>query len=470
MISQRALLVECGPGRRLCSALQNILHSHFQLSVVSEPTSEDALDDHDAKSSFQDEIKNFDPLVIFLILSPQVKDNGRLLQSVKQAALRVPIIAVLEDSEPQRVFELLKAGASDFVTSPLNASNVLPRTWKLMKLAVDSNKQTQSFGNGAGLQQLVGESPDFVVLLEKIPQIAKCDANVLIEGETGTGKEVYARAIHYRSPRAGKPFIPVNCGAIPVELVENELFGHERGAFTSAFAFQPGLIEEANGGTLFLDEIDCLPVLAQVKLLRFLQEKEYKPLGSTRIRKADVRIIAASNLDLEQAVENGKMRQDLFYRLNVISITLPPLRERREDIPLLCRYFVAKYSAEFNKELTGIAPDALHLLMAYNWPGNVRQLQHIIERAIVMSDGLLLKTSNLEVPTSQELDRCESLREAKAKEIARFEKNYIQGLLSVCNGNITRAAEVAQKNRRAFWQLIQKHQIDVSRFKPSLSR
>jgi two-component system response regulator GlrR len=471
MISQRALLVEFGPERRLCSALQNILHSHFQLSVVSEPTSENALDDPAARRNFQDEIKSFDPLVIFLILSPQVKDNGRLLQSVKQAALRVPIIAVLEDSEPQRVFELLKAGAADFITSPLNPSNVLPRTWKLLKPSgVDNAKQTQSFANGMGLQQLVGESPDFVVLLEKIPLIARCDANVLIEGETGTGKEVYARAIHYRSLRAGKPFIPVNCGAIPLELVENELFGHERGAFTSAFALQPGLIEEANGGTLFLDEIDCLPTLAQVKLLRFLQEKEYKPLGSARIRKADVRIIAASNLNVEQAVENGKIRQDLFYRLNVISLTLPPLRERREDIPLLCRYFVARYAAEFNKELTGIAPDALRLLMTYNWPGNVRQLQHVIERATVMSEGSLLQLSDLELPASTDSDRCESLREAKAKEIARFEKSYIQGLLSVCNGNITRAAEVAQKNRRAFWQLIQKHQIDVSRFKPSLPR
>jgi len=181
----------------------------------------------------------------------------------------------------------------------------------------------------------------------------------------------------------------------------------------------------------------------------------------------DVRIIAASNLDLEKAILNGKMRQDLFYRLNVISLTLPPLRERREDIPLLARYFVARYAAEFNKELTGIAPDALRVLMAHSWPGNVRQLQHVIERATVMAAGSELTAKDLDIPISSD---CESLREAKAKEIAKFEKNYIQGVLSVCNGNITHAAEVAQKNRRALWQLIQKHRIDVSRFKPSVHR
>jgi len=242
----------------------------------------------------------------------------------------------------------------------------------------------------------------------------------LLTGETGTGKEVYARAIHYRSPRACQPFLPVNCGAIPLELVENELFGHERGAYTNASAFQTGLIEEANSGTLFLDEIDCLPVLAQVKLLRFLQEKEYKPLGSTRTRRADVRIIAASNLDLQQAVGNGKLRQDLFYRLNTISLILPPLRERREDIPLLARYFLAKYTNEFGRQPMELSPEALHLLTVYNWPGNVRELEHVIERAIVLCEGSVLEAGDLVL--SVPADNRESPQEAKAKEIARFEK------------------------------------------------
>ncbi len=294
MISQRALLLDVGAESRLCSSLQTILNSHFRVDVVGEPECKAAFKPHLAGRELHDLIRLFDPLIIFLILSPEFKDNRRILESVRKVTLPVPIIAVIEACEPQGVFELLRAGAADFITAPLSPSNVLPRTWKLVVPPANRRKQTQ-FLTGPGLQQLVGESPDFLIQLQKIPIIAKSAANLLIEGETGTGKEVYARAIHYCSSRAGKPFVPVNCGSIPVELVENELFGHERGAFTSALTLQTGLIEEAHGGTLFLDEIDCLPALAQVKLLRFLQEKEYKPLGSSKMRQADVRIIAAEN-------------------------------------------------------------------------------------------------------------------------------------------------------------------------------
>lgn len=469
MISERALLLDVGAESSLCSSLRTILDSHFHVDIVREPASNTAFDCSIAGQDLQNLIRRVDPLVIFLILPPGLRDNGRILETVRKETLPVPIIAVVEGCEPQRVFELIRAGAADFITSPLSATDVLPRTWKLVRRTSDGLQQSQPLRSGPGMEQLVGESPNFLLQLQKIPLIAKCDANVLIEGETGTGKEIYARAIHYCSARAGKPFMSVNCGAIPVELVENELFGHERGAFTSALTLQAGLIEEANGGTLFLDEIDCLPIMAQVKLLRFLQEKEYKPLGSTKIRRADVRVMAASNLNLEQIVEAGKMRKDLFYRLNILSLTLPPLRERREDIPLLARYFAAKYSAAFNKEIAGLSRGAMQLLTTYNWPGNVRELEHVIERAIVMSERLFLQSEDLVLSSSQTRGHCESLQEAKAKEIARFERNYIQGLLRVCEGNITRAAQVAKKNRRAFWQLIQKHHIDVARFKSTLS-
>jgi DNA-binding NtrC family response regulator len=261
--------------------------------------------------------------------------------------------------------------------------------------------------------------------------------------------------------------MPVNCGAIPAELVENELFGHMRGAYTSASNLQVGLIEEANGGTLFLDEIDCLPVHAQVKLLRFLQEKEYRPLGSPKIKQADVRVVAASNLNLEEAVDMGKVRQDLFYRLNIISLTLPPLRDRREDIPLLARHFLARYSREFDSHVEDFADEAMSMLMIYSWPGNVRELEHAVERAVVMCNKPLIQAVDIVLSNRALSTKRESLREAKAKEIARFEKNYIQGVLSACRGNITRAAEISQKNRRAFWQLIQKYRIDVSRFRPA---
>lgn len=462
----RALLLDVNAESRLSDALRAILEPHFQVQVVRQwrpfPQSHTSI----FSRTFKDFVSCFDSLVIFLILPSETgADDRRILESIKNEVLQVPMIAVVETCAPQRAFDLFKFGISDFITWPFGDSDVLPRAWKFVRLS--DHGEPAAPGPHPGFKRLIGDSPIFLAHLRRIPLIAKCDANVLIAGETGTGKELYARAIHYSSSRAGRPFMPVNCGAIPVDLVENELFGHERGAFTSASTLQTGLIEEANGGTLFLDEIDCLPVFAQVKLLRFLQEKEYRPLGSSKMRRADVRIIAASNLNLEEAVDNGKVRQDLFYRLNIISLILPPLRERREDIALLARHFLARYSSEADKEIADLSQEALQSLMVYSWPGNVRELEHVIERAVVLCESSILQPDDLILSSSANNVRQESLQQAKAREIARFERNYIQGLLSACKGNITRAAQVAQKNRRAFWQLIQKHQIDVDRFRSS---
>jgi len=315
-----------------------------------------------------------------------------------------------------------------------------------------------------GLKQLVGESPVFLEQMKKIPLVSKFNTIVLILGETGTGKELCARAIHYVSPRSSRPFVPINCGAVPVDLVENELFGHVQGAFTGAATSRKGLIDEAEGGTLFLDEVDCLPLLAQVKFLRFLQEKEYRPLGSTRMRHADVRVIAAANSNLEETVKDGRLREDLFYRLNIVPILLPPLRQRTEDIPILATHFLRRYETEFCKELHGFSPEAMQMLMAHSWPGNIRELQHVIERAVVLVQGPTIEHNDLILPRP-EMQRQESLRQAKARMIEKFEKTYIESVLVAYKGNITRAAQAAQKNRRAFWQLIRRHQIDVQRFK-----
>lgn len=464
MKSERVLLLDVGAISELSVALQRILEPHFNLNV--QPVAQSAEEIDLASLCADPNILEFNPDLIFLIISRGTLEESRvLLESIKIQSTGIPVIIVIRMCEPHEVFEFLKAGAADFIMSPLREIDVLPRTWRLLRPVDNQHKLNRTLKAELGLKQLIGESSDFLAQVNKIPLIANCDANILIAGETGTGKELYARAIHYCGARAGGPFVPVNCGAVPVDLVENELFGHQRGAFTGASNLQPGLIEEANGGTLFLDEIDCLPMMAQVKLLRFLQEKEYRPLGSTRIRRVDVRVIAASNLNLEEAVENGKIRQDLYYRLNVISLILPPLRERREDIPLLARHFLDKYAREFDKEIEGFASDALQSLIVHNWPGNVRELEHIIERAIVLCPGPIIRASDLVISSTQPAGRPESLQQAKAKEIARFEKNYVQGLLSACRGNITKAAQAAQKNRRAFWDLIQKHQIDVSRFK-----
>lgn len=325
---------------------------------------------------------------------------------------------------------------------------------------------TQTLREKLGLRHLVGRSPAFHAALATIPIVARTDTNVLILGESGTGKEICARAVHYLSPRAGKPFVPVNCGAIPTELVENELFGHIRGAFTGAFTTQQGLIREAEGGTLFLDEVDTLPPLAQVKLLRFLQERQYRLLGSTKTLQADVRVIAASNVDLEEAVQSGKLRRDLYYRLNTVPITLPPLRERLEDIPLLARHFLAKYAAELNKPARDFSAEALHALVLYEWPGNVRELEHIVERTVVLSDREIIGETDLLLPCLGTAASLDSFREAKAKVVARFERAYIHSLLVAYRGNITKAAQAARKNRRAFWQLMNKHGITADGFKP----
>jgi DNA-binding NtrC family response regulator len=250
-----------------------------------------------------------------------------------------------------------------------------------------------------------------------------------------------------------------------VELVENELFGHERGAYTGASTTELGLIHEADEGTLFLDEIDCLPLLAQVKLLRFLQEKEYRPLGSRKTFKTNVRVVAATNANLEEAIRDGRLRQDLYYRLDIIHLNLPPLRERREDILLLARHFLSKYACEFERELTGFSPAASQMLRLYDWPGNVRELEHVIERAVVLAEGEIIEDVGISLPQAEAPVRYESFQAEKSRMIEQFEKSYIQKLLLSCQGNITKAAQVAQKNRRAFWELVRKYQIDVQSFK-----
>lgn len=331
-------------------------------------------------------------------------------------------------------------------------------------LAMEQRTQ-QALTEKLGMQQLIGQSEVFVAETSKIPLIARSDISVLIAGETGTGKEMVGRAIHYLSRRAGKPFVPVNCGAIPIELLENELFGHERGAFTGASSARGGLIQEAEQGTLFLDEVDSLPQLAQVKLLRFLQNKEFRPLGSTKVITGDVRIVAASNANLEQAVAMGTLRRDLYYRLNVVPIVLPPLRERSTDILLLARHFLAEYSAKLDSPAEEFSSEAERKLMLYSWPGNVRELEHVIERVVVLCTQKTIHEEQI-VFSGANNDLAQlSFSEMKARVVSQFETNYLQSLLVAYKGNISKAAEAAQKERRTFWELLRKHNIDVQKFK-----
>lgn len=326
---------------------------------------------------------------------------------------------------------------------------------------------------------LIGTSKCFLQATGMIPILSASKSTVLISGETGTGKELIARAIHYSGERRGKPFVPVNCAAMPDHLIENELFGHSKGAFTGALIEKPGLLQEADGGTLFLDEINSLSMAVQSKLLRVLQDQEFRPLGSTKSRTVDVKIIAATNTDLRYLVETRQFREDLFYRLNVLSVAVPPLRDRKEDILLLASHFLKVYAKEFGKGAFTMGHSAKAKLIGYAWPGNVRELQGVLQRAVAMASGKRIEAQDLDLPETErpELigptmtllsrgaasDNC-SFQAMKTKVVEEFERAYLSELLSTHHGNISKAARAAKKERRAFQRLLQKHRLDRHQF------
>jgi two-component system response regulator GlrR len=318
---------------------------------------------------------------------------------------------------------------------------------------------------------ILGISPAVRDLKKEIKRISSCDVTVLITGESGTGKELAARAIHDLSSRAERPFIPVNCGAIPENLVENELFGHNKGAFTDASIHQEGVVKEAESGTLFLDEIGSINPYIQVKLMRLLQDKEYKPLGNPRTRRADIRIIAATNKSLRALVKEGAFREDLYFRLNIVSLAIPPLRERKEDIPLLVGHFIRKYSQEYNKPVKRISPEAMDAFNAYSWPGNIRELENKVQQLLVMVPTPEISRRHLQLPAAagrshlySNRSMIECFKTAKRKAVESFEKDYLTRLLTECNGDPVIAARAAGKSRTAFWNLLAKHGISPREF------
>jgi two-component system, NtrC family, response regulator GlrR len=435
---------------------------HHECSRGSDPVT--------ATSAFAAAVSRVAPRLVLVALSETDRPSVTgVFDLVLRQRHSPPIVGVPFSEDPELLGELFRWGASDCLVPPFRASEVQPRLKRLLRADGGAGMPASVLKETLGLKQFVGESPALVEQLRKIPRMAACEACVLISGETGTGKELCARAIHYLSPRATGPFVPLNCGAIPVDLVENELFGHEAGAYTGAHAAQGGVIREADGGTLFLDEVDSLPLSAQVKLLRFLQEKEYRPLGAPRSRRADVRVIAALNGDLARLLAAGRLRQDLFYRLNVLPLCLPALRQRKEDIPLLAGHFLAKCAARAHAPLRNIAPAALRKLALYDWPGNVRELENVIERAVVLSPDGVIQSREIDLPLAAEPgSELESFSELKAKLISDFEQDFLRTLLTRYQGNIAQAARAAQKNRRAFFELMRKHRIRVERPNPGV--
>ena len=431
-----------------------------------------------------------------------------LLARVKEAAMPLEVVLMTAFADVDSAVAAMKAGAYHFLTKPFHSNDavahVVQKAAEHRRLAARTRQLEQVLLSKERFGEIIGDSPKMLEVYRLIEGVAPTSSTVLILGESGTGKELAARAIHQRSPRAKKPFVAVNCGAIPKELVESELFGHVRGAFTGAQAARAGLFESADGGTILLDEVGDLPLAAQVKLLRVLQEGEIKRVGADETRIVDVRVLAATNIDLMSRIQAGEFRRDLYYRLNVIAIALPSLRERADDVLLLASHYLQKFARSMQREPKRLAPDAIRALREYDWPGNVRELEHAIEHAMVLSQrdaitaidlpfarasafregntlpgvapparapdsGSLKAPSRPAVATGDEtettapVDFDELARmqyaEAKRRLVASFDEIYTTELLRRASGNLSEAARMAGLDRSNFRRLIKRHKV-----------
>jgi two-component system, NtrC family, response regulator AtoC len=321
-----------------------------------------------------------------------------ILKRVKEDSPYTNVILITGNASAETAVEAMKEGAFDYITKPLNFEKLkilVAKALEKSQLVAENLYLRQQLRGKYKFDRIIGNSPAMQQVFSRMEKIVHTDSTILILGESGTGKELVAKAIHFNGPRREKPFIAINCGAIPAELLESELFGHARGSFTGAIADKPGKFEAANGGTIFLDEIGTMPMHLQMKLLRVLQEHEVERVGTSKRIKLNVRVISATNANIEDEVKRGAFREDLYYRLNVIPILLPPLRERREDIALLARHFLLKSCKEMNRPLMSISPAAMHALEVYDWPGNVREMENVIERAVALTDGEIIEKSDL---------------------------------------------------------------------------
>jgi DNA-binding NtrC family response regulator len=396
------------------------------------------------------------------------------LKRVQNLNLFIPVIMISGMNSLDTAVEAIRHGAFDYITKPINPevlsarihrairmSEILHQNWALRRMAVDPE----------GFESLIGVSPAFQNLLRMVQDIAGVRSTVLLVGETGTGKDLLARAIHDRSLDHEKPYQVVDCTRFPEGMIESELFGHVKGAFTGAVADKMGLLELADGGTVFLDEIGDLPLSLQAKLLRVLEEGEVRAVGGTRSKRVDVRFIAATNQDLENRVARGEFRKDLFYRLNVVTLRVPPLRDRKEDIPILARHFLVRFAREFGKPLRDIHPSAVTDLVAYHWPGNIRELRNVLERAVMLCSADRLSHQDLisllpVAPATVDAAPSSSIdagllhlpySEAKQKVLEEFTLRYVEGKLAVHGGNVTHAAQDSGIPRQHFQQIMKRY-------------
>jgi len=411
-------------------------------------------------------VRDYD-LVLSDIRMPRMDGLG-LLRKALELRPDLTFIVMSAYGTHDTAIEAMKAGAYDYVSKPFKPDEVvlvLRKAEERLRLSRENRRLRSELAEGFRLENFVGSSPALQEMLRQVRRVAPTKTTVLLTGESGTGKELVARAIHDLSPRAAMPFVAVNCGAIPSELIESELFGHVRGAFTDASRDKKGLAAEADGGTLFLDEIGELPFALQVKLLRFLEDEMVRRVGDTRSEKVDVRVVAATARDLARAVKDGQFREDLFYRLNVVNVRLPALRERPDDVPALVEHFLAKYRRlRPEAPLQGVSPEALEVLRSHRWPGNVRELEHAVERAVVLADGPVVQEGDLpdEVRAAPAPGALAPGRDLSVKRAFRaLEEQFIRAALDRTAGNRTRAAELLDLSYRALLYKIKEYGIEA---------
>ena len=393
------------------------------------------------------------------------RDGISLMEELHLVLPGMPVIILTAYGTIESAVEAMKKGAYSYLTKPFDPRDLLfqiERALENRRLSSEVQRLKGLLSDRFDFSNIIAKSEKMQKVLEAVTQIAGIDSNVYIHGESGTGKELIAKAIHLASERKANSFVAINCAAIPEPLLESKLFGHEKGAFTGAIRSTKGLFAQAHEGTIFLDEIGDMSLPIQAKLLRVLQERQFYPVGSEKLVEVDVRVIVATNKDLEAQVKQGLFREDLFYRIHVIPILLPPLRERKEDIPSLVDHFLKKFSKEMKKEVKELSLSALHRLMLHDWPGNVRELENTIEYAIAMTRQEIITEEH--ILQTKEVLRDEPLRPLKE---ARddYERNYIIQLLEICRGNVSKAAKMAGKYRADFYDLLKKHNLKIENFK-----
>ena len=381
-------------------------------------------------------------------------DGLQLFSEIQKVQPGMPVIILTAHGSIPDAVAATQQGVFSFLTKPVDKD-------ALYKAIDDALEQSAPTTDERWRQAIVTRSPLMERLLEQAGMVAQSDVSVLINGQSGTGKEIVAQAIHNASPRRDKPFVAINCGALPEQLLESELFGHARGAFTGAVSNREGLFQAAEGGTLFLDEIGDMPVALQVKLLRVLQERKMRPLGSNRDIDIDVRIISATHRDLPKAMARGEFREDLFYRLNVVNLKIPPLAERTEDIPLLANHLLRQSADRHKPFVRAFSTDAMKRLMAAKWPGNVRQLVNVIEQCVALTSSPVISDALVEQALEGENTALPTFVEARNQ----FELNYLRKLLQITKGNVTHAARMAGRNRTEFYKLLSRHELDANDFK-----